>query len=244
MRFLRPTNFKIAFSHLTSRVKQALVAVLSVTFGISMYVFMNSFMNGVNETQNDMAFSTVAHIHIFNDQAEGKTDLLSAPVGEGEAVVHLRNPQEIRYTEGIRNSQAYVDLVKRHPAVKAVAPEVNLNVFFRNGATKVNGLLSGIEHEEEEALFNTSQYLIAGDWNTLGVRSDGIALGSGLAARLGVNLYDNISLQTADGVTKRFTILGIFRTSINSVDDGKAYVRINSARQLVSGDMSYATDIQ
>jgi len=42
------TNQKIASVLLTSRLRQFLVAVLSVTFGISMYVFMNSFMAGVN----------------------------------------------------------------------------------------------------------------------------------------------------------------------------------------------------
>ena len=36
----KAANLKVAFAHLTSRVKQALVAVLSVTFGISMYIFM------------------------------------------------------------------------------------------------------------------------------------------------------------------------------------------------------------
>ena len=58
------TNYKIANAHLTSRLKQTLVAILSVTFGISMYIFMNSFMTGVNDTQTGLAFSTLAHIRI------------------------------------------------------------------------------------------------------------------------------------------------------------------------------------
>ena len=50
---IKATNLKIALSHLTSRVKQGLVATLSVTFGISMYIFMNSFMTGVNDIQEE-----------------------------------------------------------------------------------------------------------------------------------------------------------------------------------------------
>ena len=72
----RVTNLKISRAHLTSRVKQTMVAILSVTFGISMYIFMNGFMTGVNDTQTELAFSTLAHIHIYNDLPEDNTNLL------------------------------------------------------------------------------------------------------------------------------------------------------------------------
>ncbi len=136
------TNYKIAFTYLSSRLKQTIVAVLSVTFGISMYVFMNSFMNGVNDTQTDMAFSSLAHIWVYNDRPKDRTNLL---VGKTELneVVHLRNPKVIPYIEGIKSSEQYIDLLEQHSAVSAVAPEVNLNVFFQNGALKVNGRIAG-----------------------------------------------------------------------------------------------------
>ena len=53
-----------------------------------------------------------------------------------------------------------------------------------------------------------------------------------------------MTVMTADGVTKNFKILAIIETSIKSVDNGKAYVRISSARQLISQNISYVTDIQ
>ena len=73
---IKATNYKIAQGHLTSRVKQALVAMLSVTFGISMYIFMNGFMTGVNDIQEELAFSTLAHIRIYNDLPEDRSNLL------------------------------------------------------------------------------------------------------------------------------------------------------------------------
>ena len=63
------TNQKIASTLLTSRLRQLLVAVLSVTFGISMYVFMNSFMAGVNNEQTEITFTSMPHIRIYNDLA-------------------------------------------------------------------------------------------------------------------------------------------------------------------------------
>ena len=61
------TNLKIAFAHLSSRPKQTIVAVLSVLFGVSMYIFMNGFMGGVNKSQTEMTFSSLAHIRIYNE---------------------------------------------------------------------------------------------------------------------------------------------------------------------------------
>jgi lipoprotein-releasing system permease protein len=51
------TNQKIAKVHLTSRFRQLLVAILSVSFGISMYIAMNSFMAGVNNIQTEITFT-------------------------------------------------------------------------------------------------------------------------------------------------------------------------------------------
>ncbi|MEM6816019.1 MAG: hypothetical protein AAF600_16805, partial [Bacteroidota bacterium] len=87
---IRPTNYKVAFAHLTSRVKQALVAIMSVTFGISMYIFINGFMTGVNDIQTELAFSTLAHIHIYNDLPEDRSNLLVNHPSHKRKLVNLR----------------------------------------------------------------------------------------------------------------------------------------------------------
>ena len=237
------TNHKIALAHLTSRLKQTLVAVLSVTFGISMYVFMNSFMNGVNDTQTDMAFSALAHLRVYNDRPEDRTNLLAAQTSSRE-LVHLRNPKVIQYTEGIQNPEQYIDLLAQHPAVSVVAPEVNLNVFFQHGSLKLNGRVAGVDPVKDDALFHTKDYIIAGDWDALQYRNDGIVIGVGLAEKLSLKLHDHLVVMTSEGVTKRYEVLALFRTSISSVDDSKGYLRISAARQLISKNMSYVTDLQ
>lgn len=243
MKLINPTNNKIAIAHLSSRVKQAAVAVLSVTFGISMYIFMNSFMNGVNETQTGLAFSTLAHIRIYNDLPEDRTNLLKDYRKDG-AAIHIRHAKVIPYTEGIRNSQTYMDLIRREPGVTVVTPQVNINVFFRNGSVRLNGILSGIDVQQENELFGTGEYVIGGSWDELTSRSDGIIMGVGLAKKLSLKLNDNVVVSTADGVTRTYTIIGLLKTTLGSVDNSKAYIRISSARQLLSKNRSYVTDIQ
>ena len=240
---IRITNFKIAIAHLTSRVKQAIVATLSVTFGISMYIFMNGFMTGVNDVQTDLAFSTLAHIHIYNDLPEDETNLAEG-FYIGSPLINLRNPRIIQYTEGIKNSAKIISTVEKQSAVTGITPQVNINVFFRNGATKINGVLSGIDVVNEDKLFKTAQYIIDGSWSELKHRSDGVIIGAGLAHKMSLGLNDNVVVLTADGVSRNYKIIGIIETSLASVDNFKAYIRISSARQLISKNQSYVTDIQ
>ncbi|MFH5885915.1 ABC transporter permease [Halalkalibaculum sp. DA3122] len=240
---LNSTNAKIALVHLTSRLKQLLVAVLSVTFGISMYIFLNGFLNGVNDTQTELAFSTMAHIRIYNDLPEDKTNLLEM-ASEKTMAVNIRNPRVIKYTEGIQNADQYVRAVERQPEVKAVSKQVNINIFYRNGAIQVNGQLSGVDVASEDKLFDTSKYVTSGSWENLSTRSNGIVLGKGLARKLSLNMGDRVQVTTADGLSKSYEIVGLLETSLTSVDNSKGYIRISSARQLLSENMSYVTDIQ
>src|ERR1700743_229671 len=106
------TNYKIALVHLSAKVKQTIVAVLGVTFGISMYVFMNSFMGGVNDTQTTLAFTSLAHIHIYNDGPQDNTNLVKK-VYKGNVIANIRNARVIQYTEGIKNTAEILDLVKK-----------------------------------------------------------------------------------------------------------------------------------
>ncbi|MEM8899843.1 MAG: FtsX-like permease family protein [Bacteroidota bacterium] len=237
------TNLKIAKSHLTSRVKQSLVAMLSVTFGISMYVFMNSFMSGVNDLQNDMAFSTLAHIRVFNDLPDDNTNLMNQ-LAVNEQLVHLRNPKVIQYTEGVKNADAIISDIELFPTVEAVTPQVNMNVFYQNGATSINGQLSGVDPVREDQLFSLSQYIVEGSWEVIDQRIDGLVMGIGLAEKLSLKLGDQVLVKTGDGVKKNFTILGLLETSMGNLDNGKAFLNISSARQLISENRSYATDIQ
>src|ERR1700761_2293988 len=237
------TNYKIALVHLTSKVRQTLVAVLGVTFGISMYVFMNSFMGGVNDTQTTLAFTALAHIRIYNDGPADNTNLVKKVYGNN-VIASISNAKVIQYTEGIKNTAEILDLVKKQPEVIGVAPQVNINVFFRNGGNKVNGTLSGVDVANENKLFNISTYMIAGSWNELQYRHDGIIIGYDLAKELSLNMNDNVNVLTPDDVSRNYKIIGIFQTNVKSVDKSKAYLNIGSARQLMAKNEDYVTDLQ
>ncbi len=239
---LNSTNLRISRKHLTSRIKQTVVAMLSVVFGTSMYIFMNGFMTGVNEAQDDMAFSQLAHIRIYNDVPEDNTNLLT--LAYPEAIHHVRNPQVIKYTDGIKNSGEILEFVEKIPQVEAVAPQVNLSVFFQKGAIERNGSISGIDPEKEDQLFNISSYIVKGSWESFKKDANTILIGVGVAEKFSLNVGDYLLVKNSNEVSKNFRIVGLFETSLTSTDNAKGYISIDAAQQLASENSSYASDIQ
>jgi lipoprotein-releasing system permease protein len=204
---------------------------------------MNSFMTGVNDTQNTLAFTSISHIHIYNDGPADNTNLVSRVYGSG-VVSNVRNAKVIQYVQGIKNSQPILSFVKAQPEVTGVTPQVNINIFFRNSANKINGTLSGVDVENENRVFNIADYMVQGNWNDLKYNPEGVILGVALADRLSLHMNDNINVLTPDGVSKTYKVIGLFQTNVSNTDKTKAYLNISSARQLLSASQDYVTDLQ
>jgi lipoprotein-releasing system permease protein len=235
------TNLKIALAHLTSRKKQALVAMLSVTFGVSMYIFMNGFMGGVNKAQTEMAFSALAHIRIYNDV---NTDVSNLIADSENTLVHVSNAKAIQYTEGIKNADKIIRNLHQNKLLSAWTTQVNLTGTFRNGSVKISGIISGIEVENEDKLFEMKQYVVEGHWDDLIYSNNNIILGVGLAKKLNLKLNNIVSVTTTDNISKHYKIVCLIETGAPNVDDSKAFIKKSAALQLTSKNRSYATDIQ
>ena len=235
-------NNRISQIHLTSNINQTIVAMLGVTFGISMYVFMTGFMTGVNNAQNDLAFSSLAHIRVYNDRPADNTNIVKKVYPNSLVILH--NAKIIKYTDGIKNSKTILDALKSQKDITAITTQLNINVFFKNAGNKVNGSVSGVDVVNENKVFNTSKYITEGNWNELKERSDGIFVPVDMAKNLSLKVNDNLNILTSDGISKNYKVIGLFKTDVASIDKSKAYININAARQLIGANQSYVTDIQ
>ena len=236
------TNQKIAKVHLTSRFRQLLVAILSVSFGISMYIAMNSFMAGVNNIQTEITFTSMSHIKIFNDLSENITPISPKPK-DRNTILMVNNARNIQYTQGIKNADVIKNELLNMPEIKGIALQLNENVFIRNGVSKTSASLSGIETVNENDLFETEKYIIEGDLSELDKRSDGIILGVGLAQKIGVKTGNTISVTTSEDVSKTFKVIGLIESGNKGADKTRALISIQTARQLFSKNKSYVTDV-
>ena len=233
-------NTEIAITHLLSRKRQTAVAALGVTIGIAVYIFMNSLTTGVNRYSDNAVFKSTPHIRVY------KEDEISKPITKenqnGNTIV-IVNPKISNLTKNLINPVKLVEDIKKKINVVAIVPTVTVNLFYNNGKSQVDGISSGVNIIEANAMFDIQSTIIDGNLSDLVNTSNGIILGVGIADKLNVKLNDNISITSSIGVIKLMKVVGIFKTSYSVTDKTKSWINLSAAQELLKQGPSYVTDI-
>ena len=120
----RSLTLEIALTHLLTKRKQTVVAMLGVTFGISMFLVMISFMTGVNDFTKNLAMEEAPDIRIYNPLEIEKNTIIAkaAPDTTGNLyVVHHQRPKNV--VPKLRNAIMLAQSLEAMPEVKGVAPQ-------------------------------------------------------------------------------------------------------------------------
>ncbi|MFP9100503.1 ABC transporter permease [Flavobacterium sp. RHBU_24] len=234
-------NTEIALTYIVGRRKQTMVAALGVTFGISMFIFMNSLITGTNNWSEEVMLSTTPHIRLYNDNQLSTNGMLDRYAGT--ATVNLiSNPQMVYSDNKIANPDALLKQLQSHSEVTAISKQVSTEILYSNGNVQENGNAFGVNILEQDKMFGITATMIAGDVKSLVNNPNGIIIGSGLADKLNLAKGDYINL-TYSKVTKSLEVVGIFKTTVKAVDDTKSYTNTAVVQQLLQKDRSYITDI-
>jgi lipoprotein-releasing system permease protein len=136
-------NTEIAITYLSARKKQTLIAALGVTFGISMFIFMQSLMKGTNDYFEKSSFSTTPHIRLYNENKVADTHLMDGFFND-KSIKILDNPKQIQENQGLTNPYGIISEIKKNPQVTAVTPQVTANVLYNSGSVQISGTVAGV----------------------------------------------------------------------------------------------------
>jgi lipoprotein-releasing system permease protein len=241
-----PINLEIVRTHLLSRKRQTLVAMLGVTFGIGMFILLISFMKGMNGFFEDIMLSVTPDIHIYNDY---RTDYTSTIAGayykyDPKNLVIVRHPKPKQIRMDLKNAAGIVEDLQKNDEVLAVSPFVSSQVFFVYGPTQVAASIDGVNISEEKKIFDLARKMKSGRPEDLLTADNGIILGYKLADKLNVGAGDLLSATAPSGIQMRFRVVGTFQFGISTVDEVRAYVSISSMQQLLGKNPDYITDIR
>lgn len=235
-------NTEIALTYLISRRKQTIVAALGVTFGISMFIFMNSLISGTNEWSEKIMLSSTPHLRLYNDNQMSDNSMLNKYAGS-KTINLISNPQFVNNSNHITNPDALIQQLNQRNDITAISKQVSSNVIYANGNVQENGNVFGVNILEQDKMFDISSTMISGSTSSLSKNPNGIIIGNGLSEKLNVKTGDYITLSTSNGSLKRLEVTGVFKTTIKSVDNTKSYANIPVVQQLLHKDRSYITDI-
>lgn len=241
------TNFKIILAitktHLLSRFKQTSIAALGVTFGIGTFIIMVSFMTGLNGLLDGLVLNRTPHVRIYNEikpSAQQPIDL-AENYQSSFNVVHSIKPKksEIR----VHNALPLIDHFLKDSRVKGISPQMSAQVFYLAGSLELNGVINGIDVNEEVRLFNFEEYIVKGNPSDLLKTNNGILLGAGIAKKMSLDINDKIQVVTSSGGLFPLKIVGIFQSGLADIDDIQSYVNLKTAQTFVGEGSNYISDI-
>lgn len=141
----------IAFTHMRARLKQTLIATAGVTFGITVFIFMVSFIQGSNDFVQAVAFEQSPHLRLYNEIQTAPANIIDRTYpGNINLVSHVK-PKDILLN--LKDGPQVVQALQQDPRVAAVSGAVSSQVFYRLGSSSINGTINGIRFEQE---FSTS----------------------------------------------------------------------------------------
>jgi lipoprotein-releasing system permease protein len=236
--------FSIAQSLLLARWKQTLVAAIGVTFGITMFIALLSFMTGLNDLLDSLVLNRTPHVRLFNDIKPNKNQPINA-------VLDLKNKHHFIHSikssisrQAIFNTDAILKIIQKDERVLGVAPKIMAPVFFNGGSVDLTGVVSGIEVEAESRLFFFNDYIVEGSAMGINNVSNSIILGKGLAEKLLVNVGDVVQVVTPKGARFSLKVVGFFQSGVKELDKVQSYASIRTVQKLLEKPNNYLTDIQ
>lgn len=234
----------ISVALLLARWKQTLVAAIGVTFSITMFIGLLSFMSGLNGLLDGLILNRTPHIRLYNEIKPSKDQPIDISPKYKDHYNFIASVKPKNERLEIYNSASIIAAVKRDDRVLGVAPKVAAQVFYNVGVVDLTGIINGIEVESENRLFLFSDYVIAGNYIDLKNTPNSIILGKGIAEKMLVQLGDVIQVTTTKGEQVPLKVVGYFQSGLRDLDNAQSYCSIATTQKLLGESSNYITDLQ
>ncbi len=235
---------QISIALLKARLKQTMVAAFGVTFSITMFISLLSFMAGLNDLLDNLILNRTPHIRLYNEILPSKVQPIArstAYPGSYHFIKHIKPKNELLE---IRNTDAILKALKSDPNVRGIAPKTTVPIFYNVGAINLTGVINGIDVDAENKLFTFQDYVVQGKSINLKNTPNSIILGIGAARKMLVQIGDNIQITTSNGTRFPLKVVGFFQSGIDELDKVQSYATLATTQKILGKPASYVTDIQ
>ena len=219
----------LARGMLTRRLRQTLVSVTGIALGVAFFIATAAIMRGFQTYFVTQIIDVSPHITIKVETRRPFDQAAELAHPDGAVLVHGIKPRD--RVRGIREPVRKVAILEAMEGV-AAAPVLQGQALLRYGSRDVSAVLTGLEPERHRRVSNIEKDMIAGRLEDLRRAANGIILGEALAWRLGVGMGDTLSAVAPSGTVLSMKVVGLFRTGLQTVDQGHAFALLKVAQVL------------
>lgn len=224
-------NLLIAWRFLVAKKRAMLMSLAGIVFGVAFFIFtqaqtsgFESFFirtilgtNGTIRVQDEFQ-NTITSVMVAGEEAGGQFEI---PLREGRS-----------YVSGIRNPNQLLEAIARFDGVEGASPvlrgDVQVSSGFRTESGRAIGILPGSYLEVSDL----EHQMVYGDLRAFAQEPDGVLVGKRLADRLEAMPGGTLLLSHL-GVTRRYSVAGIFETGIDVFDKNHVFIHLQEARRLL-----------
>jgi lipoprotein-releasing system permease protein len=237
-------TYEVSLSLLLARWKQTLIAAIGVTFSITMFIALLSFMGGLNKLLDGLVINRTAHVRLYNEIQPSKTQAINQSNLYKESYNFISSIKPKNEQPVIYNNGAIMNALRKDKRVAGIAPKLTAQVFYNVGSVELTGIINGIDVESENKLFSFSDYVTAGNYADLKNMSNSIILGKAAADKMMALVGDIIQVTTSKGERLQLKVVGYFESGLQEVDKVQSYASLSTTQKLLGESSSYITDIQ
>ena len=233
----------ISMALLLARWKQTLVAAIGVTFSITMFITLLSFMTGLNDLLDGLILNRTPHIRLYNEIKPNEKQPVSLyeKFNNSYNFIHSIKPKQERLE--IFNSGDIMKFLSHDLRISGLAPKITAQVFYNVGVIDLTGVINGIDVEKENKLFFFKDYVTSGNYIDLKNIPNSIILGKGAAGKMLANIGDVIQVTTTKGERMPLKVVGFFQSGLQDIDNVQSYCSINTTQKMLGVPGNYITDI-
>ena len=234
----------ISISLLRARLKQTLVAAFGVTFSITMFIALLSFMAGLNTLLDGLVMNRTPHVRLYNDIKPSKLQPIDKVVIYKNHYNFVSSVKPKNQQLQLRNIEAIIHSLKQDQRVLGIAPKIVAQVFYNVGIVDLTGVINGIDVEAENELFLFNDYVTKGNYMDLKNIPNSIILGKDLAEKMLVDVDDVVQITTTKGDIMQLKVVGYYQSGIRDLDNIQSFTSISTAQKLMGKNTNYITDLQ
>jgi lipoprotein-releasing system permease protein len=218
----------IAWTHVSTRVRQTLVGMFGVAMGVGFTIMMAGLMQGSQIDFLRQLVDTMPHVTVDDE----RRSVPIQPADQEYAAVAMSNVANVNRRPGIRYSDAVMASLRTW-LPGDVAPSVKTSAIIDHGGGKVGVTLTGIDPRLEIHVSKLATQMIEGQLGDLSKAANGIIIGQALAEKLAIKNGNTVVLAGGEGTQVSATVVGIFHSGLKRVDEGQVYSMISLAQTLM-----------
>lgn len=223
----------ISVRYLFTHLRQTLVCIAGVTISVTMFITMDSMMQGFTDKFINETVESSGHVTVYDEPREVTTRILEQVYTDPNALLITEGVKPREQVKKIKNPTGLIATIRRLPHVVAACPVVTGDAVISYGTKTFAVQVEGVEPSEQIKVTTIGEKVTQGAFDRLKKTADGIVLGRGIAQVIGAHIDDSIAITSSTGGRTFAKVVGIFETGVTPVDYSRTYMQVNAAQTLL-----------